>query len=170
MLDSIKQPAAETYVSDYAKYPFLLRISNGEQETVLLSEASISRLDVRGHGDASLTRINVTEWQDAIDKLFARPAPTEIEGETEYAMDTVQGEMPDPSGAANRDRLVFLARKYAGFSSREDNARLEMLTEKVRSLMPRVSAADVDRLTSLVEDLRAVQERHKQLRERTGLD
>lgn len=56
-------------------------------------------------------------------------------------------------------RAYFLAKRYAGESSVEDDARFHMLTQRLRRLVPRVSAADLALLDSdvtLIEESSAL--------------
>jgi len=55
---------------------------------------------------------------------------------------------------ANRDRLELLARAYvAGQLSNEEQARLTIVTERVRRLIPRVTVADFERLEQIAGDI-----------------
>ena len=62
----------------------------------------------------------------------------------------------DPSEAesANKVRLALLARSYvAGQMSTEEEARLAIVTERVRRLIPRVTVEDMEALESIVQDV-----------------
>jgi len=58
---------------------------------------------------------------------------------------------------ANRDRLELLARAYvAGQLSNEEQARLTIVTERVRRLIPRVTVADFERLEQIAGDVERI--------------
>jgi hypothetical protein len=63
-----------------------------------------------------------------------------------------------------RERLVFLSRKYAGREfGAEAQARLEILSERVRRLIPRITADDFAELERAAADLAAIQAADKKL-------
>jgi len=53
--------------------------------------------------------------------------------------------------AANR--TILLIQRFEGRASREDEARLEMLTQRLRRLSPRVTREDMDILTAAVDEI-----------------
>ena len=58
---------------------------------------------------------------------------------------------------AATSRSVLLARKYGrGGVDREEASRLEILTERLRRLSPRVELAEIDVLTGMVNDMEAL--------------
>ena len=58
---------------------------------------------------------------------------------------------------ANRDRLELLARAYvAGQLSNEEQARLTIVTERVRRLIPRVTVTDFERLEQIAGDVERI--------------
>jgi hypothetical protein len=63
----------------------------------------------------------------------------------------------------------LLAKKYEGEPSREDSARLALLTERIRRLHPRVTRRDVDVLTQVVDQVEEVTDGLAQLRKRLGI-
>lgn len=75
----------------------------------------------------------------------------------------------DATSAAKDVRSVLLAKKYAGKSSREDTARLDILTERIRLLSPRVTDADVTMLSSIVDQAEAMSEKLSDIRSRYGI-
>lgn len=69
----------------------------------------------------------------------------------------------------NRDRLVFLSRKYASREfSTESQARLEILRERVRQLIPRITADDFAELERTAADLAAIRAANTELEEELG--
>ncbi len=69
----------------------------------------------------------------------------------------------------NRERLVFLSRKYAGRElSAESQARLEILRERVRRLIPRVTADDFAELERTLTDLAAIRAANVDLEQDLG--
>lgn len=58
---------------------------------------------------------------------------------------------------ANRDRLVLLARSYvAGQLSTEEEARLAIVSERVRRLIPRVTVLDFEELERIGSELERI--------------
>ena len=77
---------------------------------------------------------------------------------------------PEKSDSANVARIKLLARKYEqGELSKEDYARLEILTEKVRKLIPRVTADDYEALKDISHSLEKIQEQRKNRQKKLGL-
>jgi len=70
----------------------------------------------------------------------------------------------------NDERIRLLAKKYAGASfSREDEARLDILQERILHLLPSVERRDFERLEELAAVTRRVHERHLERMDRLGL-
>jgi hypothetical protein len=62
-----------------------------------------------------------------------------------------------PAESANRDRLALLAREYvAGQLSTEEEARLKIVSERVRRLIPRVTAQDFEELERIATELEQI--------------
>jgi len=77
--------------------------------------------------------------------------------------------MPDAE-IANRDRLELLARAYVGGQlSAEEDARLAIVTERVRRLIPRVTVADFERLEEIAKDMERIGSEDSERRRRLGL-
>jgi len=69
-------------------------------------------------------------------------------------------------------RVALLARKYIEgrhFSDEED-ARLRILTERLRRLIPRVTTEDLEKIESLVVDVNEANKQNQAIRRRLGLD
>jgi len=75
----------------------------------------------------------------------------------------------DPVARARDMRVSLLARKYEGLSTVEDDARLAILTARLRKLAPRVTAADIDNLTTMVAELEQVSANLDEIRSKFGL-
>jgi hypothetical protein len=93
---------------------------------------------------------------------------------TEMLSEEAARELPSqPMGdaeIANRDRLELLARSYvAGKLSAEEDARLAIVTERVRRLIPRVTVDDFERLREMAEDVRRIEAEDHDRRRRLGL-
>jgi len=169
-LRNITHRMPETYYSRSVNQSPMVGFSRGDKVTVLLSEVTVPSKQPRTVSDPSLTSINIADWATILDRLFARQGQTGIENELDLTVRDAEGERPDPSESTNNERLVFLARKYAGQASREDNARLEILTQKVRGLMPRVSTSDIDRLSAIADEFADIKKAHQILREKLDLE
>jgi hypothetical protein len=68
-----------------------------------------------------------------------------------------------------RSEAALLARKYEGLSTVEDDARLAILTARLRKLTPRVTAADIDKLRTMVGELEQVSANVDEIRSKFGL-
>jgi hypothetical protein len=66
-------------------------------------------------------------------------------------------------------RLALLARKYEGVASVEDTARLQILTERLRKLSPRVTDKDVEQITEMVAEAEGIAARLAAVKEKFGL-
>ena len=71
----------------------------------------------------------------------------------------------------NSKRIKLLARKYArkGLTP-EENARLEIVSERVRQLMPRVTEADLEGLEKLFQEVERIREVDKDVRQKLGIE
>ena len=73
--------------------------------------------------------------------------------------------------AHNRTRLALLARQYvAGELSPEEEARLAIVTERVRRLIPRVTAEDFEMLERILEDATRIEAEDIERRRRLGIE
>lgn len=84
-------------------------------------------------------------------------------------------EMPGPGSAAemvNADRLTLLARKYAMSDkfSKEGDARLAILTERLRRLIPAVTEKEVEFLEKTWEEIGQISESENEIRRRLDMD
>ncbi len=97
-----------------------------------------------------------------IDDLFAPRDMTEYRDEQAVSLDhqisaEISYEEPaelSPTEEANQSRLELLARQYvAGQLSTEEGARLAIVSERVRRLIPRVTIQDFERLEGIGKEL-----------------
>ena len=82
-------------------------------------------------------------------------------------------EVPHVSEAevANRTRLELLARQYVARQlSTEEEARLAIVSERVRRLIPRVTAEDFEALESILEETKRIESADLERRHRLGID
>ena len=105
------------------------------------------------------TEIHLVNTEDT---RFLAFAPLEVENR-----DTEESE----AERANRGRLDLLAREYieGQFPRREEQARLDMLTERVRQLIPSVTPADYEALEEAIEQVRRMEADSNERRERRGV-
>jgi hypothetical protein len=83
----------------------------------------------------------------------------------------VQDRVESEVDVAASERVTLLARKYvSGSLSPEADARLAIATERVRRLVPRVTADDVEALESILEDLDSISQRDAERRKRLGIE
>jgi hypothetical protein len=104
--------------------------------------------------------------------------PTDMTGyrneESVSIDDQIAEEMSDkppeelsPGDIANQSRLELLARKYvSGQLSTEESARLAIVSERVRRLIPRVTLQDFERLEGLGMELKQIESNNAALRRR----
>jgi hypothetical protein len=72
---------------------------------------------------------------------------------------------------ANRTRLALLARQYeAGRLSIEEEARLAIVAERVRRLIPRVTAEDFEVLEGILEEAQRIESADIERRRRLGIE
>lgn len=74
-----------------------------------------------------------------------------------------------PVDIASEQRLALLVQKHEGASTREENARLKILTQRLRRLSPRVTAGDVVALTTMVEQIEEVSTDLDDIRRQFGI-
>ena len=73
--------------------------------------------------------------------------------------------------AANRTRLALLARQYVtGKVSMEDEARLAIVSERVRRLIPRVTVEDFEALEGILAEVEHIASADIERRQRLGID
>jgi hypothetical protein len=71
----------------------------------------------------------------------------------------VNDQRPAYSEIVNRDRIELLAKKYAQKKfSKEDDARLAIVTQKIRQLIPRVTIEDFEVLADIAEEIKRINE------------
>lgn len=72
--------------------------------------------------------------------------------------------------AANRTRLELLARLYVSKKlSAEEDARLAIVTEKVRRLIPRVTVEDFESLGAIARESETIRLKNEERRRRMGI-
>ena len=71
----------------------------------------------------------------------------------------------------NRTRLELLARQYvSGELSPEEEARLAIVSERVRHLIPRVTTEDFEMLERILEDANQIEAEDIERRRRLGIE
>jgi hypothetical protein len=78
-------------------------------------------------------------------------------------------DLDDEVMKARDARLALLARKYEGTASIEDGARLQILTERLRKLSPRVTSSDVEQVTDMVSEAERIAARLEAVKKKFGL-
>lgn len=78
-------------------------------------------------------------------------------------------EADDPVIRARDARIALLARKYEGISTTEDDARLQILTQRLRRLGPRVTPEDLNSLSTMVKQLEETSADLEEIRGKFGL-
>jgi hypothetical protein len=82
---------------------------------------------------------------------------------------TTRVDLDDEVMKARDARLALLARKYEGTASIEDGARLQILTERLRKLSPRVTSRDVEQVADMVSEAERVAARLEAVKKKFGL-
>jgi hypothetical protein len=80
-----------------------------------------------------------------------------------------RGQSDDEVLKARDARLALLARKYEGVASAEDGARLQILTERLRKLAPRVTPHDLEQVVEMVADAESIAARLAAVKDKFGL-
>jgi hypothetical protein len=104
------------------------------------------------------TPVSVGDFLGRIEEMPLVPSPYEpaTDAEAENAVS---------------DRITLLARQYVRREvSAEDEARLTIATEKVRQLIPRVTAEDVEALNEMLEEAKELEQQDNEQRKRLGID
>ena len=98
------------------------------------------------------------------------PTGAELSNQVETAQLVVKAVTKEDAVDRARDaRVALLARKYEGLSTVEDDARLAILTARLRKLSPRVTSVDIDKLTTMVGELEQVSSNLDEIRSKFGL-
>lgn len=110
---------------------------------------------------------NILSLYEEIDFLFK---------EFEENVEGIQTEPEPPkdsynkSHLTNEERIKLLARKYIKKLTSEENARLEILCERVRQLFPRATQDDFIQLEKIGTELKDLEEENKRIIEKYNLD
>lgn len=86
----------------------------------------------------------------------------------DFTQDASTGE-PDALTKASEARITLLVRQYEGVKSREESARLAILTQRIRRLSPRVTADELDAVSEMVDQAEDIAMRIAAVREKFGL-
>lgn len=121
---------------------------------------------VRARPDSDRTTFTTPANLERAVEFAPSTAHTRASHETE-GVDTMRCRTTDPRSAPdalaqreNDARIRFLAQKHAGIHLNiEDEARLASATARVRLLIPRVTAADMEHLAAKFDKLRQISER-----------
>lgn len=86
-------------------------------------------------------------------------------------MEAIQTEAADDALliSARESRITLLVRQYDGSTTKEEAARLEILTQRLRRLSPHVTVADVDELSNVIGRIEEISTRADELRGRFGI-
>ena len=115
-------------------------------------------LNDRGH---SLMSTHVLDKRYRVGEFDMESTSTGLEsrlGEEAYKPVMDQGELPDRSAVdeARDSRIALLVQKYEGDATTEDSARLDILTQRLRQLMPRTTPDDTEKLRLMVENMEEI--------------
>lgn len=73
-----------------------------------------------------------------------------------HALEATVSVGDDPMSRARDARVALMARKYEGASTTEDIARIEILTQRLRRLSPRVTPEDIEVVSGMVDQLEGI--------------
>lgn len=126
---------------------------------------------------AQILRFPLWTFKDDRWKTKAESVPSVIEESRFEDLDIVEARNVEPAAPSdkaiteNSRRLQLLARKYArkGLTS-EEQARLDIVTERVRQLMPRVMATDLEKLEELAQRAARIREIDETVRRELGIE
>ena len=101
---------------------------------------------------------------------FSNEAPIGQHGEYfPYPASMLELQEESVADAANRTRLELLARLYVVKKlSPQENARLKIVTERIRSLIPRVTIEDFEALAEIAQDAQTIRAQNDALRRQLG--
>jgi hypothetical protein len=87
-----------------------------------------------------------------------------------YPISTLELDQEGEAEVANRIRLELLARLYVSKKlSAEEDARLAIVKEKVRRLIPRVTVEEFEALEEIAQDSETIRTRNEERRRRLGI-
>ncbi|MGC4062575.1 MAG: hypothetical protein QM749_17715 [Aquabacterium sp.] len=72
-------------------------------------------------------------------------------------------------GVTSERRIGLLLKQQEATYSKEDDARLQILTERLRKLAPRVTSADIDNLDAMVDEIEHASARLDDIEAKYGL-
>jgi hypothetical protein len=134
-----------------------------------------SRIPTRGLAVAVAATQVLNTGSFLIDDVFTPRDMTGYRNEELVAIDHwIAEEMSEeprsvvsPADSANQSRLELLAREYvAGQLSTEESARVAIVSERVRRLIPRVTLEDFERLEAIGRELKEIESDNAELRRR----
>lgn len=76
---------------------------------------------------------------------------------------------PTQLDLASTHRSTLLVMKYEGVSSRESQARIDILTQRLRKLSPRVTESDIDHLDGVISSIESVSNAVEGLKHKYGM-
>jgi hypothetical protein len=122
-----------------------------------------------GFHDLDMTRLQIEDRA-----VIARRESISLDQRRDDAQQEIL-RTPSRADAAVHDKTELLARRYvAGELSREDEARLEIATLRVRNLIPRILPEDLENLALFVEtatsELKSISDRDADRRKRLGIE
>jgi|GEM_PF-5093666 len=132
----------------------------GKNATLLSERSAFSfePTDMVGPKTVTIVRQNINTPTESERQRF-RKETTETAGPTNDS----------PVAAASESRIALLVQRYEGKSTREDSARLEILTQRIRRLSPRVTTNDLDVLTVMVDEIEEISLGLDELRKKFGV-
>jgi len=116
---------------------------------------------------ATLNYVSVFDLHDNDESTPLNSDYQGLEDEIEHLHDSDNIELFNPIEDVNEQRITLLARKYADKDmSIEDAARLEILTQKFRNVMPAITEVDIEIMESFSNQLKQGFELSERLKEK----
>jgi len=128
--------------------------------TLTMALAPVMITQIMNFSDPLALSYDMTAFVDenGMKEALTAPAPPNIPQES-------------AADAANRIRLELLAREYvAGILSDEEGARLAIVSERVRRLIPRVTVEDFEALEHILDDVQQIELSDITRRRRLGIE
>ena len=102
--------------------------------------------------------------------VFSDTVTLSLSGHSETIHEIRDDSIPDSAVTTRDKRLRLLARKYAQKEfSEEETARMEILTARLRKMVPRVDVSDFEKLEQMAQSLEAAEKRTEALRRKLNL-
>jgi len=152
--------------------------ANGHAHHVISDASSLSALgsvfkDKRPSQDFNTsTELTRNDWDTWVEIRADQTPAIHDEFVNTYYINMILHPETNDVNKTNDSRLKLLGRKYAGKDSSfspEEAARLDIVTERIRLMLPAVSSRDVEKLEMAVDAIRKVTLSDEKIRRELGI-